>query len=155
MDYNNFFFPQKNYRGASRQEILYLRGPHSCTLKTYYPTVDVSIYRYPFKSGPVTVWNVFKNRGVAESPRWSLSTWLATHPRFPHNFSPAGMSTPCSRPMPVYKCHPIARKFFPKQLAEVDTVAISVTNESTLPSFNDATLLIIFVCYFKNKIHIS
>ena len=57
--------------------------------------------------------------------------------------------------MSVYKCHPIARIFFPKQLVEVDTVVISVTNESTLPSFNDATLLIIFVCYFENKIHIG
>ena len=49
----------------------------------------------------------------------------------------------------------VGLKLPPQRPVEVDTVGISVTNESTWPSFNYATLLTIAVCYIKNKIYIS
>ena len=43
-------------------------------------------------------------------------------------FLPAGMSTPWS--MSEWNYHPVAHKLFPQRLVEVDTVVVSVTNES-------------------------
>ena len=69
---------------------------------------------------------------------------------FELKFLPAGMYTPWS--ISVSNCHPIVQNLFTQWIVEVDIILFKVTNESTQPSFNYATLLVIVLCFFKNKI---